>query len=179
MFKDQGDVATGWDIAKMSLERKGEVSVLVSAPGDQRAAALSRNGRWMAYESNESGRFEIYIRPFPNVTGDRFQVSRRGGVHPLWSPDGRELFYVEPSDSPGLMSVRIDIQSTKVTLGSTNRLFDWPYFTGNIRGYDVTQSPDGTRFLAITQATGASTTRPRIVVVENFFPELQRLTPKN
>jgi hypothetical protein len=75
------------------------------------------------------------------------------------------------------MSVRTDIRTADVVLGTPVRLFDWPYITSNIRGYDV--APDGTRFLAITQDTGTPSTRPRIVVVENFFSELQHLAPKN
>ncbi len=82
---------TGWDIWALSLEDRKARPVL-SAPFTERFARLSPDGRWIAYTSNESGRDEVYVRPFPAL-GSRTQVSRDGGAMPLWSPAGTELYF--------------------------------------------------------------------------------------
>ena len=67
---------------------------LVAAGGfEEVAPALSPDGRWLAYASNESGRYEVYVRPFPDANAGRWQVSRNGGNEPVWAHNGRELFY--------------------------------------------------------------------------------------
>jgi len=71
-------------------------------------AELSPDGRWMAYQSSESGEWQIYVRPFPNVTDDKVLVSNGGGTMPVWSRDGRSLFYVQPAPAK-MMAVSIDL----------------------------------------------------------------------
>ena len=68
---------------------------------------ISPDGRWMAYTSDESGKYEVYVRPFPEVDKGRWQVSTSGGDSPLWSPDGRELFY-RNGDAVMAVSVKTD-----------------------------------------------------------------------
>jgi len=124
---------------------------------------VSPNGSWLAYQSNESGRFEIYVRPYPDVNSQRWQVSADGGIEPVWSRDGRELFY--RSTDGELMSV--PIQSGKDFVpGHVKQLLAARYQTS---GYDV--SLDGQRFLMLYPAGG------RIVIVEDWFEELKRLLP--
>jgi eukaryotic-like serine/threonine-protein kinase len=152
---------------------------LLQTPYDELNAEPSPDGRWLAYESNESGPYEIYVRPFPNVTAGRWQVSTSGGTRPLWARNGHELFY----ESMGaLMRVPVTTGST-FAAGTPSRLFDAPYFFGPLvvgrgRTYDV--SPDGRRFLMIKEGS-AATDEPapsaRLVLVQHWFEELKRRVP--
>ena len=77
-------------------------TMMLHSPWSEANAEISPDGHWLAYQSNESGQDEVWVRPFPNVETERHQVSRGGGTRPLWSPTGRELFYyVEPGDDHG------------------------------------------------------------------------------
>ncbi len=145
----------------------------------ERNAALSPDGRWMAYESTESGQEEIYVRPFPDVDAGRWQVSSDGGTWPLWAPDGRELFYVGPQ---AMMSVAIDTEPT-FGLGRREPLFDKePYWTRPRAGTNrrAAIAPDG-RFLFLKEGGGSEDDAPppSIIVVLNWFEELKRLVPTN
>jgi serine/threonine-protein kinase len=86
------DASGGMDLFTMPLEAGAPVAPLVQTRFDERAPALSLEGRWLAYRSNESGRYEIYVRSFPDVDTDKKQVSTAGGNRPEWAPNGRELF---------------------------------------------------------------------------------------
>jgi serine/threonine-protein kinase len=136
---------------------------------------VSPDGRWLAYESNESGRFEIYVRPFPNVEGGRWQISTDGGIQAEWSRKGDELFYLAAGGA--VMAVPVNAGSGW-NAGNPAKLFDDRYFHGGGVGggfgrtYDV--SPDGKRFLMIKQA-GDSTDTAAFIVVQNWFEELTRL----
>ena len=90
-------------------------------------AEISPDGQWLAYQSNKSGQEEIYIRTFPNVTTTELQVSTSGGTQPLWSPDGRELFYV----SMGTL-MRVPLMKTGSTgkPGTPVKVLEGPYFYG-------------------------------------------------
>jgi hypothetical protein len=116
-------------------------------PFDELNAEVSPNDHWLAYESNESGRPEIYVRPFPNVDADRPQVSTNGGTQPLWARNGQELFY----ESMGtLMRVPLKTGAT-FERGTPEKVFDASPYLVRPRGgqpgrmYDV--SADGKRFL--------------------------------
>ena len=131
----------------------------------------------MAYQSDESGRDEIYVRPFPDVNDDLVPVSNAGGVKALWSRDGQELFYLEPGPPVRLMSVSVEATDTDFSFGDRTPVLDWPYRSVNGppgRVYDV--SLDGQRFLAIKFGAGAGVTQ-QIIVVQNWFEELNRLAP--
>ena len=147
---------------------------LLQEPYYERNAELSPDGKWMAYQSDESEQYEIYVRSFPNVDDDLALVSNAGGVMPLWSRDGRELFYLEPGSPRRLMSVSIEAAESAFSFGSRTPVLDWPYYEGGAgRTYDV--SDDG-RFLALKEA-GTDGTSPQIIVVQNWFEELNRLAP--
>ena len=141
---------------------------LLPTPYNEVNAELSPNGRWLAYQSNESSHYEIYVRPFPNVTAGKWQVSTSGGTRPLWARNGQELFY----ESMGtLMRVPLPTGST-FTYGTPTKLFDAaPYFFGPAPGgrtYDV--SPDGQRFLMIKEGGEADEPAPsaRLVLVQQL-----------
>jgi serine/threonine-protein kinase len=147
---------------------------------DERNGVISPDGRWLAYESDSSGQFEVYVRPFPNVEEGQWQVSTAGGEHPLWARSGRELFYVAPDGA--LMAVRADTRGARWQASTPTKLLEGRYVVGGagILGRHYDASPDGQRFLLIKQA-GADTAAapPQIVIVQNWFEELKRLVPTN
>jgi serine/threonine-protein kinase len=155
-----------------------EVRPLIQTPYNEQNAEISPDGRWLAYESNNSGQVEIYVRPFPNVDSGLWQVSTGGGTKPLWARNGQELFYRSPTGA--VMSVRIERGATWAASTPTT-LFEGRYFLGGatfLRTYDV--SPDGRRFLMIKLGGGGSdeTAAPAsLIVVQHWFEELKRLVP--
>jgi Tol biopolymer transport system component/tRNA A-37 threonylcarbamoyl transferase component Bud32 len=115
---------------------------------------FSPDGRWIAYMSDESGRGEIYVRPFPSGSG-KWQVSANGGDFPMWRGNGKQIVYGQPSGP--LMAVDVDGKTDAFVVGSAHKLFD----LARARVLDMT--PDGTRFLAFT-STGALDTPPLTLV---------------
>jgi eukaryotic-like serine/threonine-protein kinase len=150
---------------------------LLQMPFDQRNASISPDGHWIAYESNESARPQIYVRPFPNVADAHYQISTDGGRMPVWAATGRELFFVNGS---ALMAVAVRPTPT-FSAGNPTKLFEGPsilldgrsigLMTG--RTYDV--SRDG-RFLMIKENTASSegkAPQASMIVVQNWFEELK------
>src|SRR5262249_33482185 len=88
--------ATDNDIWLYSLPDKKAAPLIAMPSSNQGSAMFSIDERWIAYESNESGRYEVYVQPYP-PTGAKFQITREGGHHPLWSRDGKELLFVRNS----------------------------------------------------------------------------------
>ncbi len=130
---------------------------------------ISPDGHWIAYDSNESGQSEIYVRPFPNVEEGKWQISRDGGTEPVWAPRGQELFY---RNGEAMMVVGFKTEPT-FTAGSPELLFTGRYTTSlAVTNYDI--SPDGQRFLMIKEDEGQPA---RINVVLYWFEELKRLVP--
>ncbi len=150
-----------------------DVRPLVATPFNELNAEVSPDGAWLAYQSNESGTDEIYVRPFPDVEQGRWQVSTGGGTRPLWARSGRELFYLAPDGK--LMAVPIR-PGPGFTRGNAAVVVDRAYFAGVGLGRSYDVSPDGTRFLMIKDAA-AATAATQLVVVLNFFEELKRLVP--
>jgi Tol biopolymer transport system component len=138
-------------------------------------AMISPDGRWLAYESNESGRVEIYVRPYPDTAGAQWPVSTTGGTRPLWARNGQELFFMAADG--GLMRVPVEAAGATWNAGQPVRLFAGPYFASPPspqRTYDV--SPDGQRFLMIKTSAGGKAP-PSLVVVQHIEQELKRLAP--
>ena len=170
----------GGDLMLLPLQGERRLEPLVQTRFQETNAEISPGGRWLAYESNESGRPEIYVRPFPNVNDGRWQVSAGGGMRPLWARSGQELFYL----TPDFVLMRAPISSTPVfKSGNPVKMFDASAYSprrGPGRTYDV--SPDGRRFLMIKPSTeGAQQTRPpdSVIVVQNWFEELKKRVPVN
>jgi serine/threonine-protein kinase len=172
----------GQDLAMLSLDDKREVTMLLAdREYDELNGEVSPDGRWLAYESNESGRFEVYVRPFPAVQQARTLVSSSGGRQPLWSRNGRELFYIAADGA--LMSAAVEAPKSRnefaasapIRLGGA-RYFDAEGTPNRGRTYDV--SADGTRFLRIKESQSSERSERRsIVVVVNWLDELKRLVP--
>jgi serine/threonine-protein kinase len=171
-----GQQAENDDIMVFS-KADGRVTPLLATMFGERNGEVSADGRWLAYESNESGRDEIYVRPFPDVQSGRWQISTGGGTRPLWARNGRELFYLL---SPGrVMSVSIQPGATFL-VGNPQLVFDGPYLAPNsARTYDV--SSNGERFLMIKDAADPLKTSapPSLIVVQGWFEELKRRVPTN
>jgi serine/threonine-protein kinase len=148
--------------------RRGEPPrALVATPAHELTARLSADGRWLAYQSDESGRQEIYIRPFPNVDDGKWLVSTGGGLSPAWAPTGRELYYLNGST---LMAVPIRPgPGVALDVGAPAPLFDGPFDIG-ANNFDV--SPDGT-FVMIEGDSSARHTQ--IDVVLNWAEDFRRL----
>ena len=140
-------------------------------------ASISPDGRWLAYDSNESGQMEVYVRPFPAVDSGRWQISSEGGTRPLWSRSGRELFFLNAAHRMSVVAVQ---PGSTFTYAKPQLLFDATNYTyaGNpFRYFDI--SADGKRFLMIknADASATGTTRPSIVVVSNWFDEVKARMP--
>jgi len=145
---------------------------VIATQYDEEAIAISPDGRWLAYESNETGRTEVFVRSFPNTEVGKWQVSNGGGVAPLWAKNGRELFYVNASRD--MMAVAVGT-GTDPQLGQGRVLFhlrdEW--YLGSqefYTPYDV--APDG-RFLMARGIVAISNTRAPLIVVDNWFDELR------
>ena len=140
--------ATGQDILVLSV-KSGSVQPFANSAFKETQPRFSRDGRWIAYVSNESGRDEVYIQPSEG-NGGRLQISVEGGHSPLWSPDGRELFYVQRAE---LMAVKVDLRNTPPDIGRASKLLEGPYVWGRLGNFDIT--PDGRRFVFIRRGESA------------------------
>ena len=128
------------DLVLRPSHGEGETKVLVRSPHDDAYGQISPDGRWLQWASDDSGRYEVYVAPFPGG-GSRVQVSREGGTQPRWNPAGGEILLKTPDNV--LTAVRIETGSGTISVGSPTPLFPIVEFTGWT--YDVTA--DGTRFL--------------------------------
>ena len=162
----------GRDIFGIRVGRDTAPTPLLTGPFIEQGAALSPNGKWLAYSSNESGQFEVFVRPFPNTGSGRWQVSTRGGSAARWSRSGRELFF--ESTSNDFMAVSIAPGAT-FSPGEPRRLFSQG---GVLLGsnivpyYDLTPGDSGfvmVRLAAVNASPGAG----QVVVVDNWFTELK------
>jgi eukaryotic-like serine/threonine-protein kinase len=147
----------------------------LKTPFFEGGAMFSPDGRWLAYTSNESGRYEVYVQPFP-ATGAKWQASSGGGQQPVWARNGRELFYLD-NNQENLMAAEISTQPT-FSASKARELFELQRVTGIAPPthaiYDVT--PDGQRFLVVQQNEPPPEPTP-IHVVLNWFEELKRKVP--
>jgi len=165
----EGDEASGW--------KPGKPTVFLSTPFVEASPEFSPDGRWIAYTSNESGRFEVYVRPFPGP-GGKWQVSTDGGGVSLWSRVRREIFYI----NVGGMQTRIMVAPyvvegdsflpEKPGLLSQTQILVRPPF----RPFDL--HPDGQRFaVAKAPEEKAQVKKDKVVFVFNFSEILRRIAP--
>ncbi len=161
------------DIGAINMEGERRLRDLIAMPSIDTAPAVSPDGRWLAYQSNRSGAFEVYVERFPEL-GDRQQISTSGGTTPRWSADGRELFY-QSVDGRRVLAVPISTGPT-LTAGASTLVFEGPYvpMSPNTRAFDVT--PDG-RFILVKSENTDSNAAATVVVVQNWLEELKRLVP--
>jgi len=167
------DPTTGSDIWILASGGDRKTRAVVRTPSAEGNSRLSPDGRWLAYASNESGRNEVMVQSFPEP-GSRTQVSTSGGIDPVWSRDGRELFYLN-GDAMMIVEVRT---SPAFTVGAPRKLFEGRYVPApnGVASYDV--SADGQRFLRV-QPMHPDPPTDRIQVTLNWFETLRRLAPAN
>ena len=158
------------NIGMLSMEGEGKGRKLISGEFRVFDPAVSPNGRWIAYTSMESGQYEIYARPFPNVDEGKWSISSGGGNSPAWSPDGTELFY---RNGNKMMVVEITTE-TGFSYGAAKELFEgtYSYGDGTVRNYDI--HPGDKRFLMIKEL---GQVEPQLIFVQNWSEELKRLVP--
>ena len=169
---DQFHPETSADVLAVPFNGPGEPHIVVQTKGTDGLSALSSDGRWLAYVSNLTERFEVLVRPYPGP-GAPIRVSTNGGLEPVWGPGDRELYYVEGQK---MMAIKVSTQP-KFTFGVPELVFEGAYlhdFQFGAPTYDV--APDG-RFLMIKPVTGEESERTDLIVVLNWFEELERLVP--
>ncbi len=185
------NLTTGVNLAVLAVEvradPRGETSMaeatpLIQSPARKFNAEISPNGRWIAYQSDESGQAQVYVRPFPNVDTGRTQISPDGGTRPAWAHSGRELFYLDANGM--LTSVSVQATATTFSAATPVKILDRAYYAGasgrglDLRAYDV--SADGLRFLMIKEdaAPGETATPPAsLIVILNWTEELKAKLP--
>jgi Tol biopolymer transport system component len=170
-YSSLGGAVTGERIWILPLEGERKPREFVKTGSLQGAARFSPDGNWIAYASNESGRSEVYVQPFPGP-GGKWQISTDGGNWPVWARSGRELFYLNGSK---IMSVAVTTQPG-FTASTPLLLADVPvqtssFYAGNSE-FDV--SPDGQRFLFV-KAREQNAVPAEVRVVLNWGEELKRL----
>jgi eukaryotic-like serine/threonine-protein kinase len=162
---------TGYDIWVLRMsDRKAQP--FLRTQFNESVPRFSPDGHWLAYISDESGRYEIYVQPYPGP-GGKWQISTEGGTEPVWNPNGRELFY---RDGDKMMAVDIGTQSG-FAAGKPRVLFEGQYAPtpGTSPNYDV--SSDGQRFLMLKPNEQAEAAPTQINVVLNWFEELKQKVP--
>ena len=151
---------------------------LLTSEYQEHAPAVSPDGRWLAYTSDETGRDEVFVRPFPDVESGKHQVTTEGGIAPLWADNGRELFYVKGN---ALVAASIELDGGFRLLGQET-LFSIPARVisdnGSVNFYDV--APGAARFLMGRgyQAGVGEDERPKMILVQNFSEELKARVPR-
>jgi serine/threonine-protein kinase len=168
---------SGSHIGSLSMEGDRKWRPLLSEKFYEAHPQIAPNGRWMAYVSTESGEFEVYVRPFPEVDKGKWQISTGGGRDPIWSHDSRELFYRN-----GNSVIAVDVQTEPTfNAGKPALLFQGAYFSGIAnKGHIWDLSPDGKRFLMMKESEAATSTSSgpqKINIVLNWLEELKQRVP--
>jgi serine/threonine-protein kinase len=170
--------STNLDISKLSMEDDGERKLLLQTEFIESQPKISPDNQYIAYVCDESNQNEIYVSPFLDMKKGKWQISQGGGTSPLWSPDGKELFYLSLDNSV----MAVDVETKPIfDYGTPKILFQSKYVGFSFGGgtpWDI--HPDGKRFLmmkatAATDAAGGQ--QPKINIVLNWFEELKQRVP--
>jgi serine/threonine-protein kinase len=168
------DFVAACDIGSVTLAEEPVRELLIHSEFSERAPALSPDGRWLAYDSDRSGRYEIYVRPYPNLDDGRWQVSKDGGRNAVWSPDSRTLYYeAGPGETRQLFAVGVST-GADFAAGIPEDLFEFrsAFLTGLVRNHDL--HVDGDKFLIATPDLRQA---ERLIYVDNWLGEVERLVP--
>lgn len=177
-FLTYSSAENGSDLGLLPLEGERKPEVFLSTPFFEHAGDFSPDGRWLAYASNESGRFEVYVRPLPSE-GGKWQVSDGGGSYPVWSRDGRQLFY---RTDEGLMAASVEVAGDTFRAGKPREVLEGA-FRGGIAGVsfagntfaDYEVAPNGERFVMFPASEDAGQGGPsHVTLVTHWFDELRR-----
>jgi serine/threonine-protein kinase len=163
--------STGFDIYTLPLDGSGKAEPLIQTEFTETLGTFSPDGNWLAYSSDETGQSEVFVRPYPDLTA-KWQISNQGGRAPKWSPKGDQLFY---SYGAGIFSVSIETQAD-FKPGRSQLLFEKPVVESSPSfSFDV--SHDGQRFIMPGLPEADLTAVHQLIVVQNWFEELERLVP--
>jgi serine/threonine-protein kinase len=175
----QADPKTGLDLWTLRLDltdpdhpKSATPELFLRTPNEETVPQFSPDGRWIAYRSNESGTSEIYVRPFPNASGGKWQISSGGGLYAFWSKNGRELLY-ETQDNR-IMVVDYSVDDGTFVRGKPRLWSDKQLFYGGFPNVDL--APDGRRFavLALPETPPGEKGTVHVTMLLNFFDELKR-----
>jgi serine/threonine-protein kinase len=162
---------TGIDIWMLKLDGDRKPERFLHSRSNEIQPVFSPDGQWIAYATNESGREEVYVRPYPGP-GDITPISTDGGMEPVWSPDGKTLYYRDINGSK-MMAVSF-ITEPELQVGEPELQFEGKYLGGSPWGRNYDLSPDGTRFIMIRDE-GQSVQSTQIKVILNWSEELKNL----
>ena len=161
------------DIMRITTDGSSQEETLLSSDFNEASPAVSPSGKFLAYQSDESGAYEIYVRPYPDIDGGRWQISASGGYFPIWSKSDNRLFFVEPSTAT-IMSVRYSeedgFSSERPEVLVDVSGYHWRTVRDH-RNFDVNQAGD--KFLMVR----SHAQRPKVIVVQNWLEELEQLVP--
>jgi serine/threonine-protein kinase len=168
---------TRWDIMTLSLQgdetsgwKTDEPKVFLNGPYDELDPTFSPDGHWLAYDSNESGNAEVYVRPFPGP-GGKWQISSSGGTTPRWSSNGRELFFRTLDNK--LMVAEYTASGDSFTAGGPQQWSPSPFTArGPTRNFDV--HPDGKRVVVMKTPESEVPAINKVSFIFNFFEEVRR-----
>ena len=159
------------DLWIVPLQGEHKAVKYLGGPYDERHAQFSPNGKWMAYSSDESGQFQIYVERIP-ATGTQRQISIAGGTRPRWRHDGTELYYIA-ADSK-LMMVPVKFGADTFEFGAPQRLFERPVPGGGPRQIGYQPTKDGTKFLALIPAESTKVATPTVTIWMNWMAGLNK-----
>jgi eukaryotic-like serine/threonine-protein kinase len=162
---------SGYDIWVLRLSNR-KAQPFLKTPFNESMPLFSSDGHWLAYVSDESGRWEIYVQPYPGP-GGKWQISTDGGMEPVWNRNGREIFY---RNGDKMMAVDISTQPS-FSAGKPRILFEGRYERTPATGHNYDVSPDGQRFLMLEPSEQEVAAPTQINVVLNWCEELKRRVP--
>jgi serine/threonine-protein kinase len=178
----EAGTGTAFDLWTVPVEsdgaglRAGKPEVFLQTPADERYPSFSADGQWLAYTSNESGAYQVYVRAFPDK-GVKVQISNSGGAYPVWARHGRELFFRNTDSQIMVADYTVkgnSFAASKPRLWSEKRLADF-----GVVGYGTYDlAPDGKRIAALMPAAGpkAQKAENHVIFLQNFFDEVRRRT---
>jgi serine/threonine-protein kinase len=161
----EGDEASGW--------KPGKPTVFLNGPFAEQEPMFSPDGRWLAYMSNESGLYEVYVRPFPGP-GGKWQISSGGGTYPMWSRSKSEVLY-STANRPQLMAVPYAVEADSFRADKPQPIPN-AFPRTRSRQRSVALHPDGDRF-AVAADEQAASKNDHVRFIFNFFDELRRVAP--
>ena len=181
----ESESKTSFDLWTLPMEsdgaglRAGKPEVFLQTPANEMYPSFSPGGRWLAYASDESGTFQVYVRAFPDK-GGKWQISNVGGGYPMWSRTGHELFFETPDNH--IMAAAYMLKGDSF-LADKPRLWSEKQIGGSVNvAKNIDLAPDGKRIVALmsaTEAKGAQESQNHVVFLENFSDELQRKVPSS
>jgi len=169
LFEEAKSLGGNYNTGVLTIAEETTSELLLATEFKDLSPQVSPDGRWLAYASDRAGQPQVYVRPFPDVESAVWQVSVSGGLHPLWSEDSRELFYLGQAE---MMSVQIET-TPEFRAQRPEPLFSHQIYllTGN-RNFDLDRTNE--RFLMVKKPSEDEIPTNRIIIVQNWLDEVAR-----